>query len=278
MDEDSKDTSKINASTVTNAAKEVYEGKVALEAVERVGKNVNIKGVVHEVMYKDSFNVNPLNIIKGKKCVLTKATNACRDDLVVKQAGKVVGRMQLKDTAKSIGKTVKQVSSKKYAGTNLIGTKETKQAYDVCVKAGKATQKMKSSGISSATTARAGAKALGKIPKADVLVASAKGAGAMGAAISVGIEVVSSGSDWLDGEITTGEFACKVAKEGAGGGLSAAAATTAGSVATGAAATGLTSMGVGAGIAATAAPVVIGAVAAIVVGACVKKVFDSIID
>lgn len=41
--------------------------------------------------------------------------------------------MQLKDTPKAINDTVRKVGKKQYKGTNLIGTKETKAAYDKAV-------------------------------------------------------------------------------------------------------------------------------------------------
>ena len=131
-----------NAGTMTAAARSAYEGKVGLEALERAGRNPNLKGIVHEVLVRDAHNVNPANILSGKAASLTKSVTAVRDDVIVQQAGKVISRMQLKDTAGSISKTVKQAASGKYAGTQLVGTKETVEAFD---KAAGVTQKMTSS-------------------------------------------------------------------------------------------------------------------------------------
>lgn len=155
------DKRKMSQSGATTAAgRMAYEGKVGVEAVVRSGgKNPQLKGVVHEILYRDSITMAPDNLIHGTKGALSKSATAIRDDVLTMQGGKVIGRAQLKDTVSSINKTVKQASSGKYAGTNLMGTKETAAAYNSCVDklvaAGKqAPQKMTSTGISSSDTAR----------------------------------------------------------------------------------------------------------------------------
>ncbi|RKD25202.1 hypothetical protein SAMN02745883_01753 [Caminicella sporogenes DSM 14501] len=262
--------------TISAGIKEVYECKVGLEALSRAGRNKNLHGIVHEVLYKDAQNLNPSNIIKGVKASLSKSSTAIRDDVVLMQAGKVIGRSQLKDTAKSISHTVKQVSSGKYQGTVLMGTKETVKAYNneiakLASKGVKVTQKMKSTGISSADTARIASKTIGGNLTSKVLTSAAKGSGAIGAAVSGGIEVICAGKDLLDGRIDGEEFASRVIKETAGGGLSAAA----GGVAATAAATTAASI-----LATTTAPVwapaAIGVGAAVAVGSAVKGIWDAI--
>lgn len=269
---------KKNTGTISASAKELYEGKVGIEAFSRAGNNKNLHGIVHEVLYKDAQNINPSNIVKGAKAALSKSTTAVRDDVVLMQAGKVIGRSQLKDTANSISHTVKQVSSGKYQGTVLMGTKETVNAYnsEVAKAASKGidiTQKMKSTGISSADTARIASKTIGGNLTSKALTSAAKGSGAVGAAVSGGIEVVSAGMDLLDGKIDGGEFTSRVVKETAGGGLSAAAG--------GAAATAVATTAAGI-LATTTAPVwvsaIIGAGAAVAVGSAVKGIWDSIWD
>ena len=155
------DKRKMPQSGATMAAgRMAYEGRVGVEAVARSGgKNPQLKGVVHEILYRDSITMAPDNLIHGTKGALSKSATAIRDDVLTMQGGKVIGRAQLKDTVSSINKTVKQASSGKYAGTNLMGTKETAAAYNSCVDklvaAGKqAPQKMTSTGISSSDTAR----------------------------------------------------------------------------------------------------------------------------
>ena len=261
-----------NAGTVTAAARSAYEGKVGLEAFARAGRNPNLKGVVHEVLVKDAHNLNPANILSGKVESLTKSTTAVRDDVIVQQAGKVVSRMQLKDTAGSIGKTLKQAASGKYAGT----TKETAEAFNRAAKAAGVTQKMTSSGVSSTDTARIATQTIGN--SAGKLTASsvskvAGSSGAVGAAISAGIEVFSSGAKLIDGEIDSEEFVCNVAREGVGGGLAAASASAAATVASTAAATALATVSAPVWV-----PVAVGVGAAVAVGSVVKGIWDSIFD
>lgn len=267
---------KNNSSVLVVGAKEGYEAKVAVEALQRAGRTKNLHGIVHEVLVKDTLNANPSNIINGTKAVLSKSPTAVRDDILLKQAGKVVGRMQLKDTSKSIGNTVKQVVEGHYKGTALIGTKETTAAFNNAIgkKAAqgiKITQKMQSSGVSSADTARIATKALGGSLSKDVLTSAAKSSGGIGAAISGGIEAISAGKDLIDGRISGEEFAGRVAKETVGGGLSSAGGAIAGT----AAATAATSL-LAAASAPVWAPAAIGIAATVAVGAGIKSLWDSI--
>lgn len=270
-----------NQSGATTAvAREMYEAKVGLEAASRVGKNPQLKGVVHEVIVKDCINANPTNVVTGKHAVLSQSTTAVRDDILVKQGSKIVGRMQLKDTPASINKTINQVKSGHYAGTKLVGTKETAAAYAKSVsnaadKGIKITQKMTSSNISSSDTARIAGKTIGANAGqfgANAVAKVACSSGAVGAAISGGIEVISSAKKYNAGEIDGGEFVKNVAKETAGGGISAAA----GSVAATAVATGAATV-----LAATTAPLwvapALGIAAATAVGTGCKKLWDKIV-
>lgn len=151
---------------VVVTTKQLYDTTVIKRACDRAGKNPNIKGHIFEVMTCDKINSNPINIIQGKKAVLTKSTTAVRDDVIIKQGKKVVGRMQLKDTPKSMGATLKKVSNKQYQGTKLVGTKETAEAYAKAVakstkNGNKLTQKMITNNISSGQTELLAKKALG---------------------------------------------------------------------------------------------------------------------
>lgn len=269
---------KNNAGTCIAVAREVFEATSGMEAAMRNGRNPQLKGVVHETMYKNAYNLSPARIIDGKEAVLSKSVTAVRDDVLIKQGGKIVERLQLKDTPASIGNTIKQVSEKHYAGTNLVGTKETVNAYSNAVKkaaeSGKAvTQKMSSSGISSADTSRVAAKTIGSSAgkiTAGSLGSVAASSGLVGAAISGGIEVISSGIKLASEEIEVEEFVGNVAKETVGGGLSAAGGSIAASV-------------VGAGLAtalvATTAPLWIApvgaCVAALATGSVIKWSWDS---
>lgn len=252
--------------------KECYEAKVAVEALNRAGRNKNLHGIAHEIIFKDKVNINPVNIIKGKRAFLTKSATAMRDDIVIKQSGKVVGRMQLKDTPKSISATIKQVSKGKYKGTRLVGTTETTNAYTIKVSStSNVTQNMNSSGISSTTTKHIASKALGKIPSAKVLATQTAKAGLIGAAISGGIEVVSSLGKLNRGELNGKQFAGRVVKESANGGVSGAAASATGTVATAIAGTALAST-----TAPVWLPVVIGTSLALGAGAVTNMLFKKI--
>jgi hypothetical protein len=258
--------------TVVAGVRDAYEAKVVLEAFNRCGRNPNLKGVVHEVLARDLINSNPQNIVSGTKCVLTASPRALRDDLLLKQGAKVVGRMQLKDTAGSIRQTVRQTADHKYARTLLMGTKETAEAYaQEAAKTGlKVTQKMHSTGISSSDTARIANKVLGKVSSAQSLGTAAKGSGIAGAVLGAGIEAVTSAKELKEGKITPREYAGRVAKEGVKGGVTAAAATAASSFASAGAVAAV------AGIAAAPVwvPVAIGVTASVAVGAVGKKLLD----
>ena len=269
----------MQAGATTAAGRMAYEGKVGVEAVVRSGgKNPQLKGVVHEILYRDSITMAPDNLIHGTKGVLSKSATAIRDDVITIQGGKVIGRAQLKDTVSSVHKTVAQAGSGKYVGTNLMGTKETAAAYNTCVDklaaAGKqAPQRMTSTGISSSDTARIASQTIGGSIKAASVARSALTSGGAGAVVSGGIEVAVSGRKLINGEIDGEEFAGNVARETVGGGISAAAGSAAATVA----ATGTAAL-----LAATSAPLwvpaAVGIGAAVAIGSCVKSFWDSLWD
>lgn len=265
--------------TAAAAARSAYETKTGVEAVIRSGgKNPQLKGVVHEILYRDSITMSPKNLATGVKGTLTKSSTAIRDDVLTTQAGRVVGRAQLKDTVAGVDKTVRQVLDGKYARTQLMGTKETVQAYNKAVarlaeKGTRVTQKMTSTGISSADTSRIAAQTIGGGVKAAQLAQAALSSGGVGAVMSGGIEAVSSGVKLAKGEIDGEEFVCNVTKETVGGGLAAAGGTAAASAVAAGAATAL---------AATTAPLwlpgAIGVGVAVAVGSAIKGVWDALFD
>ncbi len=267
-----------NCGSWTAAGRELYEGKVGVEAVARVGRNQNLKGIIHEVLVKDAFNVNPLNWIAGKTASLAKSSTAVRDDVLIRQAGKIVGRAQLKDTTASIYDTIRQVLSGKYRGTSLVGTKETAKAFNAIAIRKGIPQRMTSSGFSSADTGRIAIKTLGSSAgklSASAMAKLARSTGVVGAAVSGGLECILSGVKWAKGEIDGGEFAGNVARETFGGGLAAGAGAVAGTAASAGAATLL------AGATFTAplwAPAAVGFGAAVGVGCAVKGLWDCLFD
>lgn len=215
-------------SKATILTKQLYENNVGARALRRAGKNKNLKGHVFEYMSADRINMNPANIIKGKKAVLAKSNTAVRDDIIIRQGRKIVGRMQLKDTPKGINDTVGRVVKKQYRGTNLVGTTETKAAYDKAIAAQNAkgahiTQKMSANGISSDQTTIIAAKALGGdvIKHKDVIMRQASKTGIKAGAISGGLEAVTSTKQVLDGEKSVGDAVVSVSKEATIGAVSA---------------------------------------------------------
>ena len=119
-------------------AKQAYEQSVGKRAYA-LGKNCkNLKGHVAEVMTCDKINLDPRNIISGRKAFVTASRTAPCVDVIVKQKEKVVGRIQVKNTPSTAGikKTVEQVAAGKYNSAKLVGTKETAQAYEEAIKKG----------------------------------------------------------------------------------------------------------------------------------------------
>ncbi len=265
--------------TVTAAGRSVYETKVGVEAVVRSGgKNPQLKGVVHEILYRDSLTVAPKNLASGAKGALSKSVTAVRDDVLLKQGGSVVGRAQLKDAVVTADKVARQAAGGKYAGTKLMGTKETVAAYEkaaanLAKNGTKVTQKMTSTGISSADTSRIAAQTIGGSLKATQLGKAALTSGVTGAVLSGVIETASSGVKLVNGDIDGGEFAANVAQEAVGGYLAAAGGSAA-----------ATAAGIGAAtlLAGSTAPLwVPGAVAvgaAVAAGSVVKSVWDNVAE
>lgn len=269
----------IDKENIGNVANNGYDLKVGIEALNRAGKNMNLHGHVHEIVFKDGYNSNPVNIIDGKTCQLTKNLTAQMKDVVMMKGNKVCGHAQLKDTAESISTTVKQIKSGHYAKTRIYGTKET---------AGKIAKKTKQvvhdSGISSTRTKRIANKALGKMPSVGAVSAAAKAGGVIGAAVSAGIETVCSIKDVISGEKDIVDAACDITYAGAKGGAASYAGAAAGAVAAGVTGTAITATGIGTGLAAggvaaaavACAPAVVAFGTACVVGSLVCDFFDSI--
>lgn len=263
--------------TAAAAGRSAYEAKVGAEAVLRSGgKNPQLKGVVHEIRYRDSITMAPKNLLSGTKGVLSKSATAVRDDVLTMRGGAVVGRAQLKDTLNSVEHTVRQASSGKYAGTNLMGTKETVRAYNTAVarmaeRGTTVTQKMTSTGISSAETSRIAAQTVGGTVGAASVAQAALASSGTGAVLSGGVEAVISGVKLAKGEIDGEEFVGNVARETVGGGLSAAAGTAAATVVSAGAATVLASVSAPVWL-----PGAIAVGAAVAVGSGVKALWDGI--
>ncbi|MBQ9479560.1 MAG: hypothetical protein IJU71_08405, partial [Selenomonadaceae bacterium] len=198
------------------AAREGYEAAAALRALERAGHNPQLKGVVHEIMFCDMYNANPANILAGNHAALTRSATAQMRDVVMTSGGKVVGHAQLKDTISPSGvrKTVEQIRSGHYDKTTIFGTDETTRQV-----AGKVSQRVRSSGISSNTTSRIADKALGRMPTMGALGAAARSGGMAGAAFGAGVEAISSTIDVINGKKSVGDAVIDVGGAAAKGGI-----------------------------------------------------------
>ncbi len=275
-----KNESKLEVQATT-AVKEAYEYKSGLEAVKRVGDLPpdKLKGVVHEVMFKDRFNLK--NAFSGKKAILSRSRQAVRDDVLIQDGKKIVERLQLKDTSKSVGDVVRRVKQGQYRATKLLGTEETAKAYNqVATKQGIG-KSMRSSKISTNTTERVAAKVKGSMPSAKSLLHGAKQAGKAGAIVSAGIAAATSAVDYFNGEIDEKEAAAKVVSAGVAGYAGGAAGAVASSLAASAVTSGLaavtTTTAVGGAVIA-AAPVVIPIAAAVAVGGLVSGWVGDAVD
>ena len=230
-------------------ANELYEYNVAARAFERAGNCSQIKGHVHELLFCDQYNMNPMNIIKGNHAQLTRSATAPTKDVIMMNNGKVIGHAQLKDTTSygGVRKTVDQLLSGKYNPTKFYGTEETVEA--VTGKLGARThQPIHSSRISSCTTERIAGKALGRMPKAPTLGelgGVAASAGAAGAIISGGFEAVNSGIDYLNGDKEFGDMVIDVGGAAAKGGITSAGSGVAFTAAAGLAGEAITAAGLG---------------------------------
>jgi hypothetical protein len=193
-------------------------------------------------------------------------------DLVTKNLkGTIIKNWQVKDVSpQNVGKIARQVSSGKYASTELIGSSETAEAYNKIAEA-KNLPKMTDSKISSDTTRnlaqRSGVPQKLKLD-ATSLVKGAHQSGMSGAQIGAGVAVVKGVYDLASGNKDIGEVSSDVVVAGAKGYSTAFAATTA--------ATATTALGtavIGAGVMTTvAAPIAVAAVTAYVAG----EIFDEI--
>lgn len=230
---------RLGLGTSAVVGKHLYEGSVVSRAFKRGGMNKNLKGHVFEIMTTDKINAKPFNILTGTKAVLTKSKTAVRDDIVVKQGGKIVGRMQLKDTPGGIKDTLARVKSHQYKGTKLVGTKETAKAYKEAVAKSnssgvKITQKMTTNGISSKQTDLIAKGKLGGsvVKSSGKIVHQASKVGMQTAVVSAGVGAVVNAGQVLNGNKSVGEAVADVTKNAAidavsaGIGDSVATATT----------------------------------------------------
>ena len=262
---------------IGTAGKHVYEASVKARAIARAGHCNNMNGHILEIMGTDKTNMNPFN---GMKETLTRSRTATAVDSYVTEGGKIVQRIQYKDTAKSIGDTVRRVKSGQYNSVTLKGTSETAEVFNkYAVKHGMA-KRMQDTGISSNTT-KSLARSCGaakQITLASAAKTAARSGGIVGGAVSGGISLISNTVALAKGEKDLGEAVGCVAKDTAGGALSgagsaAAATVTGAAVASAVAGTAIAGTTIGT-VCVVAAPLVV----AVGVGCAISAVWNAIWD
>ena len=250
-----KEKKKMNkkSNTVANTIKHSYEASVKARALARAGGNPNLNGHILEIMGSDKTNLNPVNLVRGVSEKLTRSTTATTVDSVVMKGGKVIQRIQYKDTPKGIADTIRRVKDGQYSTTTLKGTTETAKKFNAMAEKAGISKRMQDTGISGRTT-----KALGRacgscksVPLSKAVAWSAKSGGVFGGAVSGGISAVTNIIDVVNGEKDGWEAAGCIAKDTAGGALSgagaaAAATATGAAVAAGVAGTAIAGTAVGA--------------------------------
>lgn len=265
-----------NVAATTEMGREAYEASVRARMQGRSGAYTpkGAGGIAFEVMATDKTNLKniwaPDTVTK-----LTKSPTATQVDAVTVKDGKVLERIQYKDTSSNAGlqKTLKQVQSGKYHQTQLRGTKETAEGFNKLAEASGITKRMESTGISSETTKRIGDAFTHQAPNLKNVGNAAKGSMGMAVGLTAGIEVAKS---VVNGD-SAGECANHVVSKSAESAVTAAAS---------AAAAELTLGATGALLAGSAIPVVGPAVAALavglgtsaVVGGATEGLFDDIGD
>ena len=260
-----------------NVGKHLYEASVKARAIQNAGGCNNLNGHILEIMGADKTNLNPFN---GLHETLVKSRTAHAVDSVVTKGGKIVQRVQYKDTAKSIGDTVRRVKDGQYNSVTLKGTSETAKVFNRYAEKHGIAKRMQDTGISSDTT-KALAKSCGaakQVPLARAAGVAAKSGGVVGGAVSGGISVITNTFALVNGEKDAGEALGCIAKDTAGGALSgagsaAAATVTGAAVASAVAGTAIAGTAIGTACV-VAAPVAV----ALGVGCAITAIWDAIWD
>lgn len=277
MSRSSRATDTADTTVTAVAAQTTYEASVIARALDRAGRNPQLKGHLQELLVQDLRNI--ANLGTGRTTALTRSTTAEVVDLVTTRGGKVLERIQVKDvtSASGVNKIVHQVVEGKYRTTQLVGSPETTELVNAGLQKAGVAKRMVSSGASTQTTTglaqRAGAMGSGSLGNA--LGTAARNGGTTGAVVGVGVELVKGVSDLMDGSASGGEVAGRVAKAGVKGYAAGAAASAAATASGAAVATGLGAVGAGAGVtlvATVGAPIA----AAVAVGWLATKAVEGI--
>ena len=215
-----------------------------------------------------------LNVVNGQAWELSETAITATKDIIVKEGGKVVSHVQVKDTVNCINKTIQKASIGECGAVQVSGTAE------LAAKAAENTKQL--AGIQ--TGKQIAGKALSRMPSASAVGAAAKAGGVVGATVGAGIEAMYSVGEVIRGKKDVVDAAGDIAYAGAKGGASGYAGAAAGTVAAGATSAAIATTGIATGVAATGAaatavalaPVVVGFGAACVVGSFVSDLFDDI--
>ena len=267
-------------STVANIIKNGYDASVKGRALLRAGGNPNLNGHILEIMGFDQTNLNPLNMVRGIHEKLTASTTAKTVDSVIMKGGKVIGRVQYKDTPRGIAETIRKVKSGQYDTATLKGTTEAARKFNAAAEKAGITKRMHDTGIGGRTT-----KALGRacgscksVPLSKAVAWSAKSGGAWGGAISGGISAVTNIMDVVNGEKDGIEAVGCIAKDTAGGALSGAGAAAAATATGGVMAAGIAGTAIAGTALGTACVVAAPLAVAVGVGYGISKLWSAIWD
>ena len=248
-------------------AREGYEASVISRMTGRAGaySPKGAAGNALEIMANDKSNLG--NLFKPDTVTkLTKSSTATQVDAVTTKAGKVIERIQYKDTVSPAGvqKTLNQVKQ-----AQLRGTIEAAEKYNAAAQASGVSKTMKSTGISHNATQRVGDKFTKQPLKMGSLGDAVKGSTGVAVGITAAVEM---GKSIANGD-SVGECTGHVVSKGTESALSAAAATVAAEA---------TASAVG-GLLATSAipvagPLIAGVGAALLVGGAVSEITDGVFD
>ena len=201
-------------------ARETAWDYLAQEAVRRVGRGAQLKGVIHEMAIREKRNLTVEALLLGRRTELTRSANAGTVDLVTTQNRRVVGRIQAKDCISDscARKVQSRVATGQYRTARLVGTRETVAKF----RAAGVTKPVQSSGVSSRSTTRAADNAGAKVPNRNLLVNNvidiagcAGKAGVTGGVLGAGAEAFGSHKELRAGRIGGAEYIQRVVTTGA---------------------------------------------------------------
>lgn len=265
----------MNTAAVAEAQRELYEGSVVQRMSGRCGVTPKgAKGIAHEIMDIDKQNIKDV-LNPNRVTQMTKNPHATQLDAVTMDHGKVVQRIQYKDTVSTGGlnKTLNQVGSGKYNQATLKGTKETTELFNAKASRRGINKTMESTGISTKDTTRVADKYLavnkGSIPaNVGANLCTAAKSSALGAAGFTAVIEAGKGIWNGDDPGTTANNIVAKSSESAVSGLAAGAVGEAAFIGTALVCPPL----------AVPAAIVGGLVTGTVVGEAVEGVFDGVGD